>query len=136
MQRIADEVNGVKRRAVNATEDDKEDKRVAKRRKMAEDEVRNAVDDYNVRSPSSKSSLHGCIDSSIQKRTRNKTLLDMHSAKTKASAVEDDGPPVIWDHTRDMSVGGRLLDDKERGKLITDAKGLEDRFGRGKSSFL
>lgn len=49
MQRIADEVNGVKRRAVNATEEDKEDKRVAKRRKRAEEEVRAAVDNYNVR---------------------------------------------------------------------------------------
>ncbi|KLO17585.1 hypothetical protein SCHPADRAFT_846354 [Schizopora paradoxa] len=117
MQRIADEVSGVKRRAVNATEEDKEDKRVAKRRKQAEAEIQNAVENYN-------------------KTARSKTLLEMHSAKQKASADEDDGPPVIWDHARDMSVGGRLMDDKDRSKLIADAKGLGERFGKGKSSFL
>lgn len=60
----------------------------------------------------------------------------MHSSKQKASADEEDGPPVIWDHARDMSVGGRLMDDKDRSKLIADAKGLGERFGKGKSSFL
>jgi hypothetical protein len=32
-----------------------------------------------------------------------------------------------------MSLGGRLMDDKQRQKLLRDAKGLGDRFGTGKS---
>lgn len=45
----------------------------------------------------------------------------------------DEPPPVIWDHSRDMSLGGRLMDDQQRQKLLRDAKGLGDRFGTGKS---
>ena len=56
-------------------------------------------------------------------------------AKRKKSPSEE--PAGIWDHTRDMSVGGRLMDDKDRRRAIQDAKGLSDRFGAGKeSSFL
>ena len=56
------------------------------------------------------------------------------SSKSKSKDKEkDDGPPVIWDHTRDMSVGGRLMDEKSRNKLISDARGLGERFGSGKS---
>ena len=52
-------------------------------------------------------------------------------------ADEDEGPPVIWDHSRDMALSGRLMDDKTRNKFINDARGLADRFGSGKSgSFL
>jgi len=42
-------------------------------------------------------------------------------------------PSVIWDHARDMSLGGRLMDDKQRQKLLRDAKGLGERFGSGRS---
>jgi hypothetical protein len=31
---------------------------------------------------------------------------------------------VIWDHARDMSLGGRLMDDKKRQGLVRDAKNL------------
>lgn len=42
-------------------------------------------------------------------------------------------PSVIWDHARDMSLGGRLMDDQQRQKLLRDAKGLGERFGSGRS---
>ena len=46
-------------------------------------------------------------------------------------------PAAIWDHARDMSLGGRLMDEKDRRRAIQDAKGLSDRFGAGKGgSFL
>jgi hypothetical protein len=36
-----------------------------------------------------------------------------------------------------MAVGGRLMDEKDRRRVIQDAKGLSDRFGAGKGgSFL
>ena len=54
-------------------------------------------------------------------------------SKSKKGGEEDEGPPAIWDHSRDMSVGGRLMDDKQRGKLIADAKSLGERFGKSTS---
>jgi hypothetical protein len=36
-----------------------------------------------------------------------------------------------------MALGGRLMDEKDRHKVIQDAKGLSDRFGASKGgSFL
>lgn len=52
------------------------------------------------------------------------------SGKVEASKGTDSG---IWDHSRDMSLGGRLMDDEKRGKLVKEAQGLGDRFGTGKS---
>ncbi len=46
---------------------------------------------------------------------------------------DEDEPPAFWDHGRDMGIGGRLMDDKTRNKFISEAKGLGDRFGSGKS---
>lgn len=56
----------------------------------------------------------------------------MHKSKSKDKDKED-GPPVIWDHARDMSMGGRLMDEGQRSKMINDARALDDRFGKGKS---
>lgn len=59
----------------------------------------------------------------------------MHSkAQTAAEAEaerkkEEEG---IWDHSRDMALGGKLLDDRTRNKFITEARGLGDRFGSSK----
>jgi hypothetical protein len=59
----------------------------------------------------------------------------MHS-KTSAVAEaeekkkrEDEG---LWNHSRDMALSGRLLDDRTRNKFITEARGLGDRFGSSK----
>jgi hypothetical protein len=65
-------------------------------------------------------------------------LLDTRAqeeAKRKKSTSEE--PAAIWDHARDMGMGGRLMEEKDRRKAIQDAKGLSDRFGAGKGgSFL
>ena len=45
----------------------------------------------------------------------------------------DEEPAAIWDHARDMSLGGRLMDERQRQKMLRDAKALGDRFGTGKS---
>jgi hypothetical protein len=44
---------------------------------------------------------------------------------------QDEGPPALWDHSRDMGLGGRLMDDEQRARIIKDSKGLGDRFGHG-----
>lgn len=46
---------------------------------------------------------------------------------------EQDELPAFWDRDRDMALGGRLMDDKTRNKFISEARGLGDRFGSGKS---
>ena len=72
-----------------------------------------------------------------QKTSRNKSLLEMHAdteAKSKSKrSKEDDESHIIWDHARDMSLGGKLMDEKQRSKLISDAKSLGDRFGGSKA---
>ena len=56
--------------------------------------------------------------------------MDVHVEPKKD---DGDGPSALWDHTRDMALGGRLMDDTQRQKLLREAKGLGDRFGTGKS---
>jgi hypothetical protein len=56
---------------------------------------------------------------------------------TKRKKAAGEEPAAIWDHSRDMALGGRLMDEKDRRKAIQDSKGLSDRFGSGKGgSFL
>ena len=73
-----------------------------------------------------------------QRKARGAALLDQHTEKSaRDDKKKADGPPALWDHSRDMSLGGRLMDDKTRDKFIKDSRGLSDRFGSGKSgSFL
>ena len=60
-------------------------------------------------------------------------MVEQHQSKTAKETQEDDGSPAIWDHGRDMALGGRLMDDSTRNKFIKDARGLSDRFGSGRS---
>ncbi|TDL22310.1 hypothetical protein BD410DRAFT_898265 [Rickenella mellea] len=125
-QRIADEVAGKKRRAANAdadaVEEDGQDSGEGVRKRRRDEEIRRVVEDHT-------------------KSSRSKTLLDMHSSASSSSSNkpggsnDDDKAKVsaIWDHSRDMSMGGRLMDDKQRSKLINDAKALGERFGSGKA---
>lgn len=69
----------------------------------------------------------------MKKQYRGSSLVDRHSSASNNDAEGDDKKHLIWDHTRDMSLSGRLLDDSQRSKLVKDAKGLGDRFGTGKS---
>jgi len=109
-QRLADEVSGKKRRVTDAPVD--EDTTGAnKRRKQDEERIKKNVDEYT------------------QKR-RGPALVDRHEV-TKKPDEKDLG---IWDHSRDMGLGGRLMDDDKRNKMLKEAKGLGDRFGSGTSS--
>lgn len=66
-----------------------------------------------------------------KQKLRGPSLLAQHEASGKPDTKEEDDR--IWDHSRDMSIGGRLMDDSRRTKLIHEAQGLGDRFGVGKS---
>ncbi|CAE6451482.1 unnamed protein product [Rhizoctonia solani] len=113
-QRLADEVSGKRKRAeeaaaqgVSATADDED---VAKRRKR-DRELRDQIEAHN-------------------KSSRGQTLVEMH---TPAVQDPNEAPPGIWDHSRDMALSGRLMDEGSRQKMLKDAKGLGDRFGHGRS---
>lgn len=43
---------------------------------------------------------------------------------------------MIWDRDAALSVGGKLMDEKKRGKMMADASALGDRFGSGSRRFL
>jgi len=123
-QRLADEVMGKRRRVENADLDqddadaDVDDEDARKRRKR-EVELQRQVDEYT-------------------RTHRGPSLLESRAqeeAKRKKGVPEE--PAGIWDHARDMAVGGRLMDEKDRRRIIQDARGLEDRFGASKGgSFL
>ncbi|KAI9509867.1 hypothetical protein F5148DRAFT_683907 [Russula earlei] len=113
-QRLADEVMGKKRRVENADPDqgadDADDGEAPKRRKR-EAELQRQVDEYT-------------------RTHRGAALVEAHAQQeAKRKQGEPEEPAAIWDHARDMGVGGRLMDDKDRRRILQDAKGLSDRFG-------
>ncbi|ETW87722.1 hypothetical protein HETIRDRAFT_469948 [Heterobasidion irregulare TC 32-1] len=114
-QRLADEVLGKKRRIENAdaTEGDEDE---ARKKRKRDAEIRREVEEHT-------------------RKHRGSSLLDAHADADSRKKKDDDGegPPAIWDHSRDMSLGGRLMDEKDRQKMIRDARGLSDRFGTGRS---
>lgn len=61
-----------------------------------------------------------------QRKVRGTTLIDMHSESTGSTSVSSHEANVIWDHARDMSLGGRLMDDHQRNKILKDARGLRE----------
>jgi Protein of unknown function (DUF3752) len=63
---------------------------------------------------------------------RGTSLVDLHTKASSSGKKDDDGKPGIWDHERDMSLGGRLMDDSARNKLIQDSRKLGDKFSAGK----
>ncbi|PPR08050.1 hypothetical protein CVT24_010849 [Panaeolus cyanescens] len=107
-QRLADEVSGKKRRVTDAPAND-EEAAAKRRRKQEEAHIRRGVEEYT-------------------KQKRGPSLIDQHSASGKA---EDPKDKPIWDHARDMGLGGRLMDDDKRQQMLKEAKGLGDRFGSG-----
>lgn len=115
-QRLADEVSGRKRRAVNADpESVGEDPEEARKRRKRDEEIRKGVEDHT-------------------RRIRGVALVNAHTDRdAQKKKTTDEEPAGIWDHARDMSLGGRLMDEKQRQKMLKDAKALGDRFGTGKS---
>ncbi|KAG8745450.1 hypothetical protein FRC10_007993 [Ceratobasidium sp. 414] len=112
-QRLVDEVSGKRKRAeeaaaqgVSATADDED---IIKRRKR-DKELKEQVEAHN-------------------QQTRAQPLVAMHAP---AAPNPDEAPPGIWDHSRDMALSGRLMDEKSRQRMLKDAKGLGDRFGHGR----
>ncbi|KDQ17578.1 hypothetical protein BOTBODRAFT_29754 [Botryobasidium botryosum FD-172 SS1] len=115
--RLADEVMGKRKRAAApaGTELGEEEEAERKRARQRDEEIKKHIRQHN--------------DS-----TRSAPLIELHSQATASSSKDekDNAPPAIWDRDRDMGVGGRLMDDASRKKLIKDARGLGDRFGHGK----
>jgi hypothetical protein len=134
-QRIADEVTGKKRRAVDVANE--EALNVAgssdrKRSKREEESIRRGVEEYTVGpDPHFCFQFHRtlCL---MQQKLRGPSLVKQHASHNKPE-VEDDPQKAIWDHSRDMGLGGRLMDDDKRNQMIREAKGLGDRFGSGKA---
>ncbi|KAL0949026.1 hypothetical protein HGRIS_009121 [Hohenbuehelia grisea] len=116
-QRLADEVSGKKRRAANADVGLSPEEELEMRKKRRRDEeIRKGVETHT-------------------RKVRGDALVDQHSKNLKPE--DDPKASAIWDHSRDMSLGGRLMDDSTRAKMLRDAKSLGDRFGTGsKGGFL
>ena len=68
----------------------------------------------------------------FQQKIRGPSLIEQHGSTSRSDGTKDE-KSGIWDHARDMSLGGRLMDDAKRNQLVREAKGLGDRFGTGKS---
>ncbi|KAI0271671.1 hypothetical protein BC834DRAFT_860719 [Gloeopeniophorella convolvens] len=129
-QRLADEVMGKKRRAENA-EPDADATADAQKRRRRDAELARHVDEYTVRAFRLQLTLALTVG---QRKHRGTTLLDKHAQEdAKKDGAGGDEAAGIWDHARDMALGGRLMDDKDRRRIIQDAKGLSDRFGAGTS---
>ncbi|SCV71489.1 BQ2448_3077 [Microbotryum intermedium] len=116
-KRLEDEMMGRKRKAEisngggGAGQPEETDEQ--RRKRMRDQQLRDEVDRHN-------------------KTSRNATLLDQHAKSFKSKEKDDKAPPGIWDHDRDMSVGGRLLDDSKRSDMIKNARDLGGRFGGGR----
>lgn len=111
-QRIVDEVAGVKRRATVPVDTlSPEEEREARKRRKRDEEIRRGVDRHT-------------------REQRGGALVDVHAVKTK-DKNDEDNDKGIWDHSRDMALSGRLMDDGARKKMLHDAKALGDRFGSG-----
>ncbi|KAF8915561.1 hypothetical protein CPB85DRAFT_1159787, partial [Mucidula mucida] len=115
-QRLADEVSGKRKRVVNAEEAISPEEALEARKKRKRDEnIRKGVDEHT-------------------RKVRGSALVEEHTRGLAGKKDEDDDPSkAVWDHSRDMSLGGRLMDDGKRNKMVREAKGLGDRFGTGTS---
>ncbi|KAA1468356.1 hypothetical protein DENSPDRAFT_869636 [Dentipellis sp. KUC8613] len=114
-QRLADEVLGKKRRIENADPAELEAEEDARKRRKRDAELKREVEEHT-------------------RKHRGPTLLDAHAdAEGRRKKEPEEEAVGVWDHSRDMSLGGRLMDDKDRRKMIQDARGLSDRFGSGRS---
>lgn len=114
-QRLADELSGKKRRKENSEVPDDSSRSAleARKRQKTEGEIQRAVAEHN-------------------RKNRPESLLQMHSKNQETPQPKSKEDEAIWDHSRDMALSGRLLDDRSRNKIIADSAGLSDRFGSSK----
>ncbi|KAI0294805.1 hypothetical protein BC826DRAFT_1010628, partial [Russula brevipes] len=135
-QRLADEVMGKKRRVENADPDLVDDAADdGPKRRKREAELQRQVDEYTVRSGvvSFVRSSRWFNSAGFQRTHRGPSMLDTRAQEeTRRKKGTSEEPAAIWDHSRDMGLGGRLMDEKDRRRAIQDAKGLSDRFGASK----
>ncbi|GAA5897525.1 GPALPP motifs-containing protein 1 [Sporobolomyces salmoneus] len=110
-QRLQDEALGKKRKAENATPAE-EDSEEAMRKRARDRRLKEEVERHNS-------------------SNRKESLFESHDKKKKKGGKGDKEKeePQGWDRDRDMSIGGRLVDDGKRKQMIKDAKGLGGRFG-------
>ena len=99
-QRMVDEVAGIKRPRAGVDPD--EERRV----KQRDEAIRRGVEKHSV-------SDYDLRHAEPQRDTRGASLMERHKEKEK-----DTEPEAVWDHARDMGMGGRVLDDNERSAKI------------------
>lgn len=115
-RRLADEVTGKKRRVTDTHAEEDEESNKKRQRKREEAAIRKDIDHHT-------------------RARRGPALIEQHADSLAKKPAERE-PSVIWDHSRDMAIGGRLLDDGKRSKMLKDAKGLGEKFNSGSSGFL
>ncbi|KZT51346.1 hypothetical protein CALCODRAFT_503650 [Calocera cornea HHB12733] len=114
LERLKAEVSGKRKRAGDKADMSAEEMAERERKRRRDEEIEMRVQEHNKYS------------------ARTSSLLDMHASQYKGDK-KDKKDDVIWDHERDMSLGGRLMDDGKRKDIIKDARGLGGRFERGKT---
>ncbi|KZO99646.1 hypothetical protein CALVIDRAFT_560987 [Calocera viscosa TUFC12733] len=114
LERLKAEVTGKRKRAGDKADMSAEEMAERERKRRRDEEIERRVQEHNKRSE------------------RTSSLLDMHASNAKGDK-KDKKDEMIWDHERDMSLGGRLMDDGKRKDIIKDARGLGGRFERGKT---
>ncbi|PVF97534.1 hypothetical protein CPB86DRAFT_759903 [Serendipita vermifera] len=107
--RLAEELSGKRKRPTSTTAE--MDGENAQKRRKTQEVLKREIDEHT-------------------KMTRPSTLLEMH--QTAQSTDTNKEPEAYWDRERDMGMGGRVMDQKSRNKMIQDAKSLGDRFGSSK----
>lgn len=149
-KRMEDEVLGKRRRTENSgTRDEEEDRRAEeeeRKRRRRDEEMRLKVEQHNVRpfvKPWSKPcDLTVFVGEMQRSAKRSETLIDLHgqardaveSGKSAAQREKEKKEETIWDRDSMMGSAGKLIGEKDRSKMVKDARGLGGRFGSG--SFL
>ncbi|KAG2338834.1 hypothetical protein BDR05DRAFT_951648 [Suillus weaverae] len=60
------------------------------------------------------------------RKARGSALVESHiERENEEETHKKSEPSVIWHHEHDMSLGGQLMDNKQRQKMLRDAKGSE-----------
>ncbi|CDW98751.1 hypothetical protein [Sporisorium scitamineum] len=153
LKRMQDQVSGVKAHDASAMSDREalERERSAKRDSSIAAAVaaRHDSDRHShrrrhrsrSRSPEARD-RHGSSSSS-HRHHRSSRRDDSHREGEKNRIREEEevrsgkaAAPMIWDRDAALSFGGRLMDEKKRGKMMADANALGDRFGSGSRRFL
>jgi len=125
--RLADEVMGKRKRSEIAAGGQQAEEETAedRKRRKRDVEIKKHVEEHN------KSKRAASLVELHVPSLASKPESSISTGSTSRELQQNSLP--IWDRDRDMSLGGRLMDDASRAKMIKDAKSLGDRFGSGKS---